>query len=75
MRLTLINQFYTPDLSPTAHLSDSLANHRVALGDEVTVVASKGGYVAASGAAASERDSNPRVHRIWTPRLGKARSL
>lgn len=75
MRLTLINQFYTPDLSPTAHLSDSLANHRAAQGDEVTVVASKGGYVAASGAAESERECNPRVHRIWTPRLGKSSVL
>jgi len=74
MRLTIINQFYTPDISPTAHLAASLAAHRASLGDEVTVVASRGGYVAASADAASERRANlrnPRVYRIWTPRLGK----
>ena len=38
MRLTLLNQFYTPDISPTAHLCASLAEHRAAKGDDVTVV-------------------------------------
>jgi glycosyltransferase involved in cell wall biosynthesis len=73
MRLTILNQFYRPDLSPTAHLSASLASHRAAAGDVVTVVTSRGGYVPASAdAAEAERHANPRVHRIWTPRLGKA---
>jgi hypothetical protein len=26
MRIAIINQFYTPDISPTAHLSASLAD-------------------------------------------------
>lgn len=76
MRLTIINQFYVPDISPTAHLSASLAEHRAARGDEVTVVASRGGYVPASRQQAVEdRSKNPRVHRIWTPQLGKATIL
>lgn len=70
MRVTIINQFYTPDISPTAHLSASLAEGLAAQGHEVTVVASRGGYVnvASTEQAAGE---NPRVRRVWTPRLGK----
>lgn len=76
MRITLLNQFYTPDLSPTAHLMASLAEHLVQRGHEVTVVASRGGYVPASAAAArEEREGNPAVYRVWTPRLGKATVL
>ncbi|MFA5565902.1 MAG: glycosyltransferase family 4 protein [Acidimicrobiia bacterium] len=45
VRITIINQFYLPDLSPTAHLAASLANHRAGEGDEVTVVTSNAGYV------------------------------
>ena len=43
MRLTILNQFYRPDISPTAHLSASLADHRAKAGDVVTVVTSRGG--------------------------------
>lgn len=75
MRLTIINQFYVPDISPTAHLAASLAEHR-ALVDQVTVIASSGGYVAAAtGEQPIRRDSNPRIVRIWTPQLGKSRKL
>ncbi|MCK4872701.1 MAG: glycosyltransferase family 4 protein [Phycisphaerales bacterium] len=73
MRVTIINQFYVPDISPTAHLSASLADDRAARGDAVTVITSWGGYVPAStDQSKSSKDDNPRVHRIWTPRLGKA---
>lgn len=76
MRVTIVNQFYRPDLAPTAHLAASLAGHRARAGDEVTVVTSRGGYVSASRAAAdAERHGNPRVFRVWTPRLGKATVL
>ena len=73
MRVTIINQFYVPDLSPTAHLSRSLAEHLAARGHEVTVVTSWGGYVPASqDERRDEREGNPSVYRVWTPRLGKA---
>lgn len=72
MRLTILNQFYRPDIAPTAHLAASLAEHRAARGDQVTVVASRGGYVDASQSADQRGSaSNPRVYRVWTPRLGK----
>jgi glycosyltransferase involved in cell wall biosynthesis len=79
MRLTLINQFYRPDVSPTAHLTASLAEHRAALGDRVTVVTSRGGYVAPAAGATSDplepRHTGPDVRRVWTPQLGKRRIL
>lgn len=67
MRLTLINQFYTPDLSPTAHLCASLAEHRAAMGDRVTVVCGRGGYVKPVGVV---DDRRVRVIRVWTAQLG-----
>jgi colanic acid biosynthesis glycosyl transferase WcaI len=65
--LTLINQFYTPDLSPTAHLCASLAEHRAALGDRVTVLCGRGGYVRPVGGT---EDRRVRVVRVWTAQLG-----
>lgn len=71
MRVCLLNQFYAPDVSPTAQLATSLVEHRAALGDECTVVCGSGGY-------ANARDSRPladsvRVRRAWSPRLGRSR--
>ena len=71
MRLTLINQFYAPDISPTAKLAASLAEHRAAAGDRVTVLAGRGGYVPDAARTAEESHGNPRVIRVWTPGLGK----
>ena len=78
MRITLINQFYRPDISPTAHLTASLAEHRAAMGDEVTVITSGGRYVAPTSASSSTLRAQsstpnraPRVIRVWTPALGK----
>lgn len=75
MRITIINQFYKPDISPTAHLAASLAEHRVKLKDEVRIIASAGGYVPESGAPAPTMFDNPRIHRVWTPQLGKSSKL
>jgi len=77
MRIAFLNQFYAPDISPTAQLTASLAEHRAEQGDQVTVFASYGGYVAHSPTAQSESEAstNPRVRRIWTPRFGKASKI
>ncbi len=71
MNICLLNQFYAPDVSPTAQLATSLIEHRSASGDECTVVCGSGGY-------ANARDSRPladsvRVRRAWSPRLGRSR--
>lgn len=74
MRITLINQYYVPDIAPTGHLSASLAEGLVSEGHEVTVVTSQGGYVAASKVERAHA-ANPRIYRLWTPKLGKASIL
>ena len=70
MRIAIINQFYTPDISPTAHLSAALAEGLAAKGHGVTMVTSQGGYVEGSPVERGTSE-NPRVFRVWTPRLGK----
>ena len=74
MRITIINLFYPPDLAPTAHMAAGLAEHRAALGDDVTVVAGTGAYLGGSERqpAAGPDVDGPRVIRLWTPGLGKA---
>jgi hypothetical protein len=72
MRLTLINQFYIPDISPTAHLCASLAEHRAAMGDRVTVITGRGGYIAP---VAAPQDRAVRVIRVWTSQLGSGTFL
>jgi glycosyltransferase involved in cell wall biosynthesis len=75
MRLTLINQYYKPDLAPTGHSAASLAEHRAMKGDHVTVITSSGGYVPESSSPIGTPHPNISISRIWTPRLGKARKL
>jgi colanic acid biosynthesis glycosyl transferase WcaI len=75
VRIAIVNLFYPPDLSPTGHMAASLAEHRAALGDRVSVIAGTGGYIGGRPAAeerpAEAGSTNPRIVRIWTPGLGK----
>src|SRR4030042_1041701 len=71
MRLTFVNQFYAPDVSPTAQLAASLAEHRAALGDEVTIIAGTGRYAPATASSRSSAGLNPRLLQGWTPSLGR----
>lgn len=71
-RVTLVNQFYPPDLAPTAHLTASLARHLAADGHDVTVVTGGEGYVGSrTGRGAVEHRDGVRVVHLWTPALGK----
>ncbi len=70
MRITIVNQFFPPDISPTGCLAASLAEDRASRGDTVTVIASEG-YVAEANPDGTFRHPRIRIHRIWTPRLGK----
>lgn len=73
MRLTLVNQFYAPDISPTAQLAASLAEHRAARGDRVTVITGQAGYLEdLAPTGARQADPGLRVRRVWTPDLGKS---
>ncbi|MEM6505857.1 MAG: glycosyltransferase family 4 protein [Planctomycetota bacterium] len=71
MRITILNQYYRPDIAPTAYLAASLAEGLASKDHQVTVVASKGGYVQPETRRQQENHDNPRVYRIWTPMLGK----
>jgi colanic acid biosynthesis glycosyl transferase WcaI len=73
MRLALINQFYPPDVSPTAHLCASLAEHRAAMGDQVTVVTSRSAYLAMVGRESTSGEVD--VRRIWSTRWGSRSRL
>lgn len=76
MRLTLVNQYYAPDISPTAQLAASLAEHRADAGDEVTVITGRAGYLEGlSPAGALRVGPGLRVRRAWTPDLGKSSAL
>jgi glycosyltransferase involved in cell wall biosynthesis len=75
MRLTLVNQFYKPDLAPTGHLAAWLADHRAEHGDQVTVVTSSGGYVPESSERLTAEQGNPHIYRLWSPQLGKGSSV
>ena len=77
MRITLINQYYVPDISPTAQLSGSLAEGLATLGHEVTIVASRGGYVApakGAGSAGEKQDTVRRCTASGLLQLGKKAS-
>ena len=73
MRLTLVNQFYAPDISPTAQLAASLAEHRAEQGDRVTVVTGRAGYLEGLAPAGGvQTGPELRIRRVWTPDLGKS---
>lgn len=72
MRLAFVNQFYAPDISPTAQLLASLAEHRADLGDDVTVVTGRAGYLEGLSRSGPTERPGLRVRRVWTPDLGKS---
>ncbi len=73
-RICIINQFYSPDLAPTAQLATGLAEYWAAQGHELRAVASRGGYVQGASEGHGHGEA-VQVSRIWTPRLGKASAL
>lgn len=73
MRITLLNQYYPPDLAPTASLCAGLATSLARAGHEVTVLASQGGYAGPSHVGASTASEGVRVVRLRTPAFGKRR--
>lgn len=72
MRVTILNQYYPPDVAATATLAASLAEHWAREGHEVSVVASRGGYVGRSSSSSATDSTAVRVHRLWTPQFGKS---
>ncbi len=72
-RLTILNQFYAPDISPTAQLAASLAEHRADRGDDVTIVTGRAGYLEGLSPTGQEgAGATLTIQRVWTPELGKS---
>ncbi len=74
MRLAIINEFYVPDVSPTAKLAASLAKHRALQGNLVSVITSWGSYAAPQKDQSSldvpldAAQSENAIYRIWSSR-------
>jgi glycosyltransferase involved in cell wall biosynthesis len=75
MRLLAINQFYAPDHAATSQLLADLCEGLVGCGDEVTVIASRGGYL--GGRHLGDRDvvRGVRVRRPWATGFGKGKII
>jgi colanic acid biosynthesis glycosyl transferase WcaI len=79
VRVSFVNLFYPPDVAASGSFVASVAEHRAAMGDEVTVICGSGAYLGRSPtrSTAPRTDTRmtsqgPRVIRLWTPGLGKA---
>jgi colanic acid biosynthesis glycosyl transferase WcaI len=74
VRITIVNLFYPPDVAASGTFVASLAEHRTAMGDEVTVVCGTGSYVGPVAPAGTEtpHPSGLRLIRLWTPGFGKS---
>jgi len=69
MRITVVNQYYPPDLAPTGQLAASLAQHRAARGDEVTVLTSSARYAASGPTAADAAPPSGAARGLGEPRV------
>ena len=75
MKITIINQFYPPDIAPTGKLAASLAYQRASLKDQVTIVAGSGAYTPEDRSEHSKPYPGIAIHLLWTPNLGKSHKL
>ena len=71
MRLLAINQFYAPDLSATSQLLTQLCEDLAELGDDVSVIASRGSYLGGGSLPAREELNGVTVMRPWATGFGK----
>lgn len=76
MRVTIINQYYAPDVAPTGQLAADLAEDLVHRGHAVTVITSDRYYVGAGRLPTIERRRGVRIVRVPATAFGrKARLL
>lgn len=71
MRILAINQFYAPDMSATSQLLTQLCEDLVAVGDEVTVLASRGSYLGGEPLPPREYKRGVQVVRPWATTFGR----
>lgn len=76
MRLFFLNRFFYPDHSATSQMLSDLAFGLAAQGHEVNIITSRQRYDAPDARLAPYEDVNGvRVHRVRTPRFGRANLL
>lgn len=71
MRILAINQFYAPDEAATSQLLTDLCEDLACQGDEVSVIASRGGYLGGNKLPDEETIRGVRVFRPWATSFGK----
>src|SRR5688572_4281502 len=67
VRVTLVNQFYPPDLAPTGRLLQDVADELAARGHQVRVVCSRAAY---GGGRVTDGPTDGRVHLRRVPAFG-----
>lgn len=72
--VVLVNQFYPPDHAPTGIYLAGLAQE-LASNAPVRVLTGRASYDGDQVFSAREAQGAVRVHRVWTPRLGRLRGL
>lgn len=73
MRVVAVNQFYAPDHAATSQLLTELCEDLASRGDDLTVIASRGGYLGGGPPLpAREIRSGVHVERPFATRFGKA---
>jgi hypothetical protein len=71
MKVLLLNQFFHPDLSATAQIATDVAEDLVAVGLEVTAVATRGSYLGGERLPARDSWRGVAIRRLWATSLGK----
>lgn len=75
MRITLINQFFHPDLSATAQIATELAVDLVQYGHRVQVLCAQGGYLGRTRQSAHQWYRGVEIERVFSSARGKSSSL
>jgi len=73
VNLILINQYYPPDVAPTGLMLESVAQELAALGHQVTILCSRGGYGGQKQDAAKSRATTDGVEVVhcWSTAYGR----
>lgn len=75
MKVLFINQFFHPDLAPTAQMATDLAVELVARGHQVSALTGQAPYATGARLSSTERDRGIQIHRVASTSFGRASVL
>lgn len=75
MRIRILHSFFYPDKSAVSQILTDIAFHLAAGGDQVEVIASRGGYEGGTRLPRRADVNGVRIRRVWSPSLGKKSGL